>query len=579
MMENLIFNLGIRKEFNVYNAKEKIVLTMLPYWTPLIPPQGIGMLKSYLNKYGYNVKNVDFNVIESLNNIYNNYFNVIEKFVPLSKRGNFYNVGHDVLHNHMMAAFNYKEEKRYVELVKNLIYHTFYENISDEQATELNQVIDLFYKELDLHLKDIVENECPDVVGFSIFKGNIPASIYGARFIKKLNSNIRIVMGGGAFADSHALGSPNFDILIKEVEDCVDLVMVSGQGEQLLLKYLQGELENKKVVTLKDLSLEPLCFDKLEIANLEDFNLENYPYIAATGSSSCPNQCSFCNTSKFFGDFKKKNIKQLVSEMSDMYKKYNNQIFFMSDSLLNPIISDLANEFVHSDITLYYDCYFRIDKESADLDNTHLWRRGGLYRTRTGIESGSQKILDLMHKGITVEETKNALYGLATAGIKTTAYIVIGHPEETEEDFQMTLNLVEEMKDYIWQAEANPFYYHYTGQFDSNDWADKRVLLYPEEMRDMLIFDTWTLNIEPLREERYDRMQRFVNHCNKLGIPNPYKAEELHYADLRWKKLHKNAVPSVWEFERTGNYIREAKQIRKQTFATNILMEEEDFAF
>lgn len=557
----------------------RIVFGMLPYWTPLIPPQGIGMLKVYLQKHGYYVKNVDLNVEETFKGIYFDYFKKMEGFVPLEKRGNFFNIGHDVLHNHMMAAYKHSDEKKYIELVKSLVYHTYYVIISDAQAKELNVIIDNFYKQLEDYYLALVEREKPDVLGFSIFKGNIPASIYAARLVKKRHPQIKIVMGGGAFADSHAMGSPNFDALVSETEDCVDLIMVGGQGEELFLKFLQGEISDRRVVTSKDMGMQPIPFAQLDIADLSDFNIFNYPYIGATGSASCPNECSFCNASKYFGKFRTKDIKQLVSEMCEIYTRYGNQLFFMTDSLLNPIITDVAKEFINCKETLYYDCYFRVDDASADLDNTILWRRGGLYRTRMGIESGSQKILDLMGKGISVEQIKASLYGLASAGIKTTAYLVIGHPGETEEDFQLTLDLLEEMKDYIWQAEPNPFYYHYSGQFASDQWADKRMLVYPEGSSDMLVFDTWTLNCEPSREERYNRLNRFMEHCNKLGIPNPYNATELFDADERWKKLHKNAVPSIWEFKDLNKYVNEAKSAVKLTDARNMLDYDGDFDY
>lgn len=562
------------------NKIKKIVLGMLPYWAPLIPPQGIGMLKKYLEKYGYQVKGIDLNVHEGFKKIYLDYFKVIEKVVPPYKRGNFYNVGHDILHNHMMAAFKYTDENKYIDLVKELVYHTYYVHINDEVAKELNSLMEQFYEELENYYIDLIEKESPDVIGFTIYKANIPPALFVSKLVRKKYPHIKIVMGGGAFADSHAVGSPNYDALVKEAEDCVDLIMLGGQGEQLFLKFLQGEVdESKRVVTHADLGICPFPFEELDIADLSDFDLSKYPYIPATGSSSCPNECSFCNASKYFGKFKEKDTDQLVKEMKTVSKKYGNQLFFMTDSLLNPIVTDLATAFKNSDTTVYYDCYFRVDEASGNLDNTILWRQGGLYRTRMGVESGSQKILDLMHKEITVEQTKATLYALATAGVKTTAYIVIGHPDETEEDFQMTLDLLEEMKDYIWQAEPNPFYYHYAGQMDSSEWAEKRKLLYPEEAKDMLVFDTWTLDWAPLREERYDRLHRFMAHCEKLGIPNPYNAAELHKADERWKKLHKNAVPSIWEFEKWGKPIHEAKKIVKLTGAKNVLEDDGDFGF
>jgi len=122
---------------------------------------------------------------------------------------------------------------------------------------------------------------------------------------------------------------------------------------------------------------------------------------------------------------------------------------------------------------------------------------------------------------------------------------VIGHPGETEEDFRQTLALLEELKNDIWQAECNPFTYFYTGQAKGDEWAGKRRLLYPESAGDMLLSRTWVLDCEPSRRECYDRVFRFVEHCKKLGIPNPYSADEIYHADERWKRLHKNAVPPL----------------------------------
>ena len=53
----------------------KILLGLLPFWTPLIPPLGISCLKSYLQKRGYQIKTIDVNIEEPFADIYHNYFN------------------------------------------------------------------------------------------------------------------------------------------------------------------------------------------------------------------------------------------------------------------------------------------------------------------------------------------------------------------------------------------------------------------------------------------------------------------------------------------------------------------------
>jgi radical SAM superfamily enzyme YgiQ (UPF0313 family) len=253
------------------------------------------------------------------------------------------------------------------------------------------------------------------------------------------------------------------------------------------------------------------------------------------------------------------------------------QLFFFTDSLINPIIKDLANELLKANVSLYYDGYYKVDKAAADVNNTFPWRKSGLYRVRLGIESGSQKILNAMKKGITIDQIKAAISGFALAGIKTTTYWVIGFPGETETDFQMTLDLIEELKDHIYQAECNPFLYHFAGQNCSDKWKKHRILLYPEWAKKLLVFDSWTLAVEPVREVAYERMHRFSAHCKKLGIPNPYSLKEIFDADNRWKKLQKFAVPSIENFSEEEKFANE--NLAKRVFAKKITKDDGDFNF
>ena len=180
-----------------------------------------------------------------------------------------------------------------------------------------------------------------------------------------------------------------------------------------------------------------------------------------------------------------------------------------------------------------------------------------------------------MGKNITSQQIKEAVTCLAYAGIKTTTFWVIGYPGETEDDFRQTLDLVELLKDNIYEADCNPFYYHLTGQVNSNRWQEesKAATLYPEWAKDMLISQTWRLEAEPPRDETMRRVNRFVQHCKRLNIPNPYSLEEVNRADLRWKKLHKNAVPPLLELRNKKIYIDECKQVTGLSFAANPMQE------
>lgn len=558
-------------------GNKKILLALLPYWDPLIPPNGIAHLKRFLQKYGFRVKTVDFTIEDTFRQIYDNYFRLLEEFIPEDNRGNFYNIGNDVLQNHMMAHTNHTDGKKYMELVKDLVYKTYYTRIQNHQARALTRLLEEFYRHLEVCFLELVAAEKPDVMGLTVYKGTLPASLFALQVAKEKYPDIKTVIGGGAFTDTHAMDTPNFASLLEYTRDFLDTIII-GQGELLFLKYLGGELPgSRRVYTREDIKGEILALSETEIPDFSDFDLQRYPYLVGTGSASCPYTCSFCGTKTFSGEFRVKNPEQTAAEMIDLHSRHGHQLFFMTDALLNPIVGDLAQQFIEKDASIYYDSYFRVDEAAANIENTMLWRRGGLYRVRLGTESGSPRVLDMMGKEITPALVKAVLSNFALAGIKTTTYWVIGHPGEREEDFRATLDLIEEMKDDIYQSEANPFHYHYSNQSNSSQWAAQRILLYPEHLQNMLVFKTWTLNMDPGREEAYRRLCRFTRHCEKLGIPNPYSLGDSLKAEERWKRLHKNAVPSLMDFLSKKRHIEENKKIKVSTFARNTRTESVSF--
>jgi len=560
----------------------KILLGLMPYWTPLIPPQGIGQLKVFLEKYGYKVKAVDANVESQFNDTYQGYFNSLKQFVPESNWGNFYNIGHDVLRNHMMAHFNHKngvgDKKKYHELVKLLIYNTYYQELDPQQLSRLDGLIENFYQELAKYILHLLEVEKPAVLGLTAHLGTLAASMFSLKVAKERYPGIMTVLGGTIFSGELPMASPDFKLFLEKTP-YIDKVII-GEGENLFLKVLKRELPgNQRVFALKDFREERLDIGSIDLPDLSDFDLERYPFNAAFISSSCPNQCKFCNVAGFFGEYREKNVIHAVDQLEEIYQRHGHQLFHMLDSLANPFMTNLAHEIIKRELSLYTDFYMRVSKEAADPETTHLWRRGGLYRVRLGVETGSPRLLELMGKEITVEQSRAAIKSLALAGIKTTTYFVIGFPGETEEDFQQTLDFIEELRNDIWQMECNPFYYYYAGQPDSDKWGIQRKLLYPGYAQDMLITQTWVLENNPTREERFRRMFRLTEHCKKLGIPNPYSTEDIYKADERWKNLHENAVPALVKFQDRGVYLDENKHVKVLIPAQESLRDEGDFLF
>ncbi|UCH93644.1 MAG: radical SAM protein [Candidatus Aminicenantes bacterium] len=560
---------------------EKILLALLPFWTPLIPPMGIACLKSFLRQHDYTVVTVDANTEKQFKDLYNHYFDTLKEMIPKDKRGNFYSIGQDVFHNHLMAHLNYKRESQYIQLVKILLEKTFYTSEKDEYVLRLNRIIASFYSSLRGYVLDLLERHRPMVLGLSVCSGTLPASLFAFRLTREKYPHIKTIMGGGIFCDQLAMGTPNFEILLEKTRDYIDKFIV-GEGEIILLKLLRGELpESQRVYWFGDIKGGNLDLSSVDIPDFSDFELHHYPYLSAYTSRSCPHQCNFCSDTVMWGKYRKKTPPQIVDELSRLYQKHKYQLVMMSDLLLNPIVTDLAKEFIKTGISIYWDGCLRAEKPACDRENTMLWRKGGFYKARIGCESGSEKVLKNMNKNISLEQMKAAISSLAYAGIQTTTYWVIGYPGESEEEFQQTLDLITELRDDIYEAECRPFYYYLTGQANSMDWAkkNKSIPLYPGSAEEMLLFQTWVLDGKPSREETYKRVHRFEEHCKSLGIPNPYTMADIFAADQRWKKLHQNAVPSLFKFRDNSTYIDECKHIKELSIISDIPKDDGDFDF
>jgi radical SAM superfamily enzyme YgiQ (UPF0313 family) len=548
---------------------KRILLGLLPFWDPQIPPLGIACLKSYLQKKGFAVRGVDSNLEGEFRELHDAYFAVLRKQIPKERAGNLFNIGNQVMRNHMMAHLNKTDQRRYLELLDILIVNTFFFHLEIPVLMELDDIIGEFYSRLETYLLDLLREEQPAVLGLTVYGDTLPASVFAFRLAKRRFPGIETVMGGGIFSDQLAQGSPNLEYFVRREGKYIDKIIV-GEGELLMGRYLMGDLNNgQKVVGLRDIGNITMDVDTAEIPDFSDFDLRFYPYLAHYAARSCPFQCTFCSETVNWGKYRKKEINRSVAEFIELYRRHSYQVFLMTDSTLNPIVSHLAREFIDSGVSIYWDGFLRADRHVCDPGNTLLWRRGGFYRAKLGLESGSQRVLDLMNKKITLRQSEAALASLAYAGIKTTTFWLFGHPGETEEDFQQTLDFVEANKDNIYEADCNAFNYFLSGQVNSDEWIkDESIkLLYPEWATEMLVSQTWVLDKPPLREESYNRLNRFIEHCARLGVPNPYSLNDVFQADERWRCLHQNAVPALVDLKDRDLYVDESRAIGELSFA------------
>ncbi len=522
---------------------KKLSLIMLPYWTPLNIPLGIVCLQTYLRENGYNADAFDFNGETEYWNIFYNYMNQLKMEIDPSNSENFINSAHYVLKQHLFLYINREKAEDFDTLFNKIVYYVFFQKVSSKKIAELNECVKLYFDRLEKDMVELLERQKPDIVGFSVYTGTLPSTVFSIKLIRERYPEIKIIFGGGIFSSDLAVGSDNYNRFVQN--SGIDKMLV-GEGEKQILEFAEGKLDLGPINIAKNMiELESVDLTKMDLSN---FQVDNYTYIPLFASRSCPFQCKFCSETILWGKFRMKDAKVVANEFEYIFKNQKKQLFLMCDSLLNPYIDQMSEELNKKDISVYWDGYLRAGSQASDFQRALSWRMAGFYRARIGAESGSPRVLKLMNKKITVDDIKNSVRNLAKAGIKTTTYWVVGYPGETEEDFMETLNVIEELKDDIYQAECNKFEYFDCGQSGSDEWGKYKEKMYTEKELEALQMQRWILHLEPDAKTIHDRAVRFVAHCKKLGIPNPYSARELYFADKRWKELHALSVPSLADF-------------------------------
>jgi anaerobic magnesium-protoporphyrin IX monomethyl ester cyclase len=111
-------------------------------------------------------------------------------------------------------------------------------------------------------------------------------------------------------------------------------------------------------------------------------------------------------------------------------------------------IMELCNEIIKEGMDLNWVCSTRVDRIDREL--LKRMKRAGCSLIAYGVESGDQQVLDRIQKGISVEETENALNMTRSVGIKSVAYMLLGSPGETAESVERSFALIERAKpDYV----------------------------------------------------------------------------------------------------------------------------------
>ena len=513
-----------------------ILLVKPPYFTPWTPPLGIAIIKSYLAESGYGAKCFDFNIDPELWGMHHKYFAQLQELEDVSINDGYSKLWW-ILNSHLLAYVNGADAQTCAEVLRSVI-PVYQIRCTNRTIEKLVLLVEGFFRRLEEITGQIDLSEY-SAVGTSTYTTSLSASLFILRLVKQTKPSIKTIMGGGVFADDLALGSENLDVLINEYPFVDHIVL--GEGELLLSEIISGRLESSRVVSIASINGKTLDMREVPKPDFSDLDGSLYHHLSIEGARSCPFQCSFCSETIQWGDYRKKPMDQFANQVIELARHYNKNTFFMGDSLMNPYINSFATELINRKADILYDGYLRADKPVSNRRFVRMWADSGLFRVRLGIESASARVLDSMDKMTTPEVISEALKTLASEGVRTTTYWIVGFPGETEEEFQETCDFIRNHYRYIYELEAHPYYYYPYGQVGSR--LHKCYSLYPNEVTDIIKFKVWEIvDANPTREERYDRLRRISKLAADLGLPNIYTMAERYEAEDRWARLHPLAV-------------------------------------
>jgi anaerobic magnesium-protoporphyrin IX monomethyl ester cyclase len=170
----------------------------------------------------------------------------------------------------------------------------------------------------------------------------------------------------------------------------------------------------------------------------------HFPVAPIITSRGCPFGCSFCAAAVISGRrVRMRSAENVVEEVTHLVKSYGvREIHFEDDNLAyDPAhLASVCEAILERDLRVAWSCPNGVRVERIDGPLARLMERAGCYSLAVGIESGSQRILDAMSKGTTVEHLEEKLRLIAQATrIRLTGFFLIGVPGETRDDIEATV--------------------------------------------------------------------------------------------------------------------------------------------
>jgi len=169
--------------------------------------------------------------------------------------------------------------------------------------------------------------------------------------------------------------------------------------------------------------------------------------ISIITARGCPYKCNWCSHSVYGHSHRRRSPASVASEVEFLLGRYDPDMLWIADDVFtihHGWIQEYAAELKQRGIRIPFECITRADRVNERIADT--LRELGCMRVWIGSESGSQRILDAMQRGVTVEQVRRAV-GLCKAnGIETGMFLMWGYDGEDISDVEATVDHVKQCR-------------------------------------------------------------------------------------------------------------------------------------
>ena len=223
--------------------------------------------------------------------------------------------------------------------------------------------------------------------------------------------------------------------------------------EGIAFYHNKSVVKTKRRNVIKD--LDALPFPAWDLVDMEPYRrmwLKHAGYFSMNMGTTrgCPFKCNWCAKPIYGNRYNSRSPKNVLTELKMLKNRFGFEHIWFCDDIfgLKPgWIKEFADLIEKENFSFKFKIQGRVDLLLQE-DNIRDLARAGCHNIWMGAESGSQKILDAMDKGTTVEQIFEATQLLKKCGIRPSFFIQFGYLTETKEDIRKTIDMINELLPY-----------------------------------------------------------------------------------------------------------------------------------